>query len=127
MDYACLWECRVCGGIARSREAPGITRAGPESFMLHPKAIEKRAVQESNTDLQQGVRARRTPAHLLFLAHPVIDQMVHDRFNMRRGDPAPGGPCLCKTPAAAAGTAPKAPEFVPLAGPPGGGGASHAG
>ena len=95
--------------------------------MLHPKAIEKRAVQESNTDLQQGVRARRTPAHLLFLAHPVIDQMVHDRFNMRRGDPAPGGPCLRKARHAAAVTAHIALEFVDCAGDAGEGVGSYAG
>jgi len=95
--------------------------------MPHPKGIEQRVVQEFNTDLQQVVRARRTPAHLLLFAHPVIDQMVHDGFNVRRGGPAPGGPCLRKARHAAAVTAHRALEFVDCAGDAGEGVGSYAG
>jgi hypothetical protein len=87
-----MWERHACGGITSSREARSLSRGCPESLIPHPKAIEQGAVQEFNTDLQQVVRTRWTAAHLLLLAHPVIDQMVHDRFDMRRGNAASGRP-----------------------------------
>ena len=50
-------------GNPQFREVRRVSRVCPESFMPPSKAIEQRAIQKFNTDLQQVVRTRWTPAH----------------------------------------------------------------
>ena len=48
----------------------------------------ERTVQELRPDLQEIVGSLRTAAHLLSLAHSVVDEVIHDRFHMSRRDAA---------------------------------------
>jgi hypothetical protein len=43
----------------------------------------KSVVEQRDTRLQKVVRAIDRPAHLLLLRHPMVDDVVHDRFGVR--------------------------------------------
>jgi hypothetical protein len=44
------------------------------------------AVEFSRFNVEEGLRSRSRPAHLLFFAKAPIDQLVHSRFHVRRSD-----------------------------------------
>jgi hypothetical protein len=47
-------------------------------------------VQHVGAHLQEKMGALRAPPHLLFLAHAVIHEVVHNRFDVRCGDTPAG-------------------------------------
>src|ERR1017187_3774503 len=71
----------------------------------------ERTVQELRPDLQEIVGSLRTPAHLLSLAHSVVDEVIHDRFHMSRRDAASLSTRFGKVPHATSIAADIAPKF----------------
>ena len=58
--------------------------------MVNSIAVQKRAVQQFRTNLKQVMGALRTPAHLLPFAKPMVNQMIHYRFDMSSRNSAAG-------------------------------------
>jgi hypothetical protein len=94
-----------------SRDEVDVLRVLAEPRIKYPISRWERTVQELRPDLQEIVGSLRTPAHLLSLAHSVIDEVIHDRFHMSCRDAAPFSTRLGKVRHATSIAADVSPKF----------------
>jgi hypothetical protein len=71
-------------GVSPSVHRLRKSRRTTKTRIRHPVGISQRAVQKLGANLQEIMRSLGTPAHLLFLAQSMVDQMIHDGFDVRR-------------------------------------------